>query len=92
MLEQGLAIPSRETLADNPYFEQDSPEAQANATIFEGATAGNVEGYQFGAVGTDYLAPIANAMTAVMTGQADTETALQSAQEELNAIIERSRQ
>ena len=92
VLEQGLAIPSRETLADNPYFEQDTPEAQANATIFEGATAGNVEGFQFGAVGTDYLTPIANALTAVMTGQADAETALQGAQEELNAIIERSRQ
>ncbi len=92
VLEQGLAIPSRESLADNAYFDQDTPEAQANATIFEGATSGNVEGYQFGAVGTDYLTPIANAMTAVMTGQADTQTALQSAQEELNAIIERSRQ
>ena len=92
VLEQGLAIPSRESLADNEYFDQDTAEAQANATIFEGATSGNVEGYQFGAVGTDYLTPIANALTAVMTGQADTETALQSAQEELNTIIERSRQ
>lgn len=91
ILEQGLAIPSRTALSENPYFEQDSPEAQANRTVFEGASEGNVLGFQFGAVGTDYMAPIANALTAVMTGQADSATALESAQEELNAAIERTR-
>ena len=91
ILEQGLAIPSREALADNPYFQEDSPEAQANLTVFQGASDGNVLGYQFGAVGTDYLAPINNALTAVMTGQAESAAALESAQQELNTIIERSR-
>lgn len=90
ILEQGLAIPSRSALADNPYFEQDTPEAQANKTIFEGASEGNVQSFQFGAVGTDYMAPIANAMTAVMTGQAETEAALEQAQTELNNTIERA--
>ena len=90
VLEQGLAIPSRKSLADNAYFQQDTPEAQANKTVFEGASDGNVLGYQFGAVGTDYGAPIANAMTAVMTGQSDADTALQEAQTELDATIERT--
>ncbi len=91
ILEQGLAIPSRSALGENAYFQQETPEAQANMTVFEGASEGNVLGFQFGAVGTDYLAPIANALTAVMTGQADSATALESAQEELNATIERTR-
>ncbi len=92
ILEQGLAIPSREALGDNEYFTQDTPEAQANQTIFTGASEGNVLGYQFGSVGTDYLTPINNAMIEVMTGQAETQAALESAQSELDALIARSAQ
>ena len=92
ILEQGLAIPSRSALSENSYFEQDTPEAQANQTVFAGASDGNVLGFQFGAVGTDYGAPIANAMTAVMTGQSDSATALQEAQTELDATIQRTQQ
>ena len=92
ILEQGLAIPSRSALSENSYFEQDTPEAQANQTVFAGASDGNVLGYQFGAVGTDYGAPIANAMTAVMTGQSDSAAALQEAQTELDATIQRTQQ
>lgn len=92
ILEQGLAIPSREALADNPYFQQDTPEAQGNLTVFEGASSGNVLGFQFGSVGTDYMDPINNAMNVVMTGQADSETALTEAQAELDAILRRAGQ
>ncbi len=92
ILEQGLAIPSREALSNNPYFEEDTPEAQANLTIFEGASDGNVLGYQFGNVGTDYKTPLDNAITAVMTGQAETQGALEAAQTELDAILERAAQ
>ena len=92
ILEQGLAIPSREALSETDYFNQDTPEAQANQIIFEGASQGNVLGYQFGGVGTDYLTPINNAMTQVMTGQAETQAALESAQSELDALIARSAQ
>ena len=92
ILEQGLAIPSREALSETDYFNQDTPEAQANQVIFEGASQGNVLGYQFGGVGTDYLTPINNAMTQVMTGQAETQAALESAQSELDALIARSAQ
>ena len=92
VLEQGLALPSREALSENPYFQEDTPEARANLTIFEGASDGNVLGFQFGNVGTDYMTPINNAMTAVMTSQADTQAALESAQSELDAIIARAAQ
>src|SRR5690606_33101963 len=36
ILEEGLAIPSREALADNPYFQEESREAQGNLTVFQG--------------------------------------------------------
>lgn len=91
ILEQGLAIPSRKALADNPYFKKDTPEAQGNLTVFEGATHGNVLGYQFGAVGTDYMTPINNALNEVMTGKASTDAALQQAQKELEALLQRSK-
>ncbi|MDQ3461066.1 MAG: extracellular solute-binding protein [Deinococcota bacterium] len=90
-LETGLAIPSRTVLSDSPFFAEETPQAQANLTIFEGASDGNVFGFQFGAIGTDFLAPINNALSAVMTGQQDVETALQSAQAELDALSERAR-
>ena len=77
VLENGLAIPSRESLEDNPYFQEDSPEAQANKIIYEGATRGNVESYQFGAVGTDFITPINTALNAVATGQTQVEPALE---------------
>lgn len=90
ILEQGLAIPSREALGETDYFSEEGAEPQANRVIFEGASDGNVLGFQFGNIGTDYMTPINNAITAVMTGQADAQTALQSAQAELDAILERA--
>lgn len=90
VLENGLAIPSREALGDNPYFQEDTPEAEANRVIFEGATRGNVESYQFGSVGTDFATPINTAITAVATGQTEVGAALEQAQGEVNALIERA--
>jgi len=90
VLENGLAIPSREALEDNPYFQEETPEAEANRVIFEGATRGNVQSYQFGAVGTDFVTPINTAITAVATGQAEVEPALEQAQAEVNTLIERA--
>ncbi len=91
VLEQGLAIPSREALANNDFFLQDEPEAVANRIVFEGATEGNVYGFQFGDVGTDWMAPINAAMVEVLTGQAEVEEALTEAQTDLDAVIERAR-
>jgi len=92
ILEEGLAIPSREALADNPYFQEESREAQGNLTVFQGASNGNVLGFQFGTVGTDYMGPLNNAATAVMTGQATVEEALAQAQQELDALLQRAGQ
>jgi multiple sugar transport system substrate-binding protein len=92
ILEQGLALPSRTALGDNAYFAEGTPEAEANKVIFDGASDGNVIGFQFGSVGTDYLTPINNAIIAAMTGQADSASALESAQSELEAILERATQ
>ncbi len=91
VLEQGLAIPSREALANNDFFLQDDPEAVANRIVFEGATEGHVYGFQFGDVGTDWMAPINAAMVEVLTGQAEVEEALTTAQADLDAVIERAR-
>lgn len=89
VLEQGLAIPSRSAIANNPYFEQDTPEALANKQVFEGASDGNVYGFQFGSVGTDWQTPINAALAAIMTGQKDIDTALMDAQGELDALMNR---
>src|SRR5690606_14394158 len=90
ILEEGLAIPSREALADNPYFQEESREAQGNLTVFQGASDGNVLGFQFVTVSTDYMGPLNNAATAVMTGQATAEEAVSHAQQEPDALLQRA--
>jgi len=89
VLERGLAIPSREALADNPYFQQDHPEAQANYVVFLGASDGNVLPFSFGPYGGDWSGPIDQALAAVMSKQATVEEALQEAQQRLNAVMGR---
>ncbi len=89
VLEQGLAIPSRSSIANNPYFAEQTPEAMANKAVFEGAADGNVYGFQFGSVGTDWMTPVNAALAAIMTGQKDVDTALTDAQSELDAIMNR---
>lgn len=91
VLEQGLAIPSRSELADNPFFEEGTPEAEANRIVFEGANEGNVLGFQFGNIGTDWMTPINAALGAIMTGQSDVDAALLQAQNELNNLLQRAR-
>lgn len=91
VLENGLAIPSRAALIDNPYFALGTAESEANRVVFEGASQGFVYGFQFGEVGTDWMAPINNALTAVMTGQSDVNAALIAAQNEIDALIARAR-
>ncbi len=89
VLEQGLAIPSRSAIADNAYFAETTPEAMANKAVFEGASDGNVYGFQFGSVGLDWQTPINAALAAIMTGQKDVDTALADAQTELDALMSR---
>jgi len=89
VLERGLAIPSREALADNPYFQQDDPEAQANYVVFLGASDGNVLPFSFGSYGGDWTGPIDQALSAVMSKQATVEEALQEAQQRLDAVMGR---
>ncbi len=91
ILEEGLAIPSREALIDNPYFDRETPAARANRIVFEGASDDHVQGYHFGAVGTDWFQPINAAITAVVTGQGTLSEELQRAQIDTEALIERSR-
>jgi len=91
VLEQGLAIPSRADLADNAFFLEGTPEASANAIVFQGADAGNVLGFQFGRIGTDWMTPVNAALVSVMTGQSTVDAALAEAQRDLDALTLRAR-
>jgi multiple sugar transport system substrate-binding protein len=91
VLEQGLAIPSRADLADNPFFLEGTPEASANAIVFQGADEGNVLGFQFGRIGTDWMTPVNAALVSVMTGQSTVDAALAEAQRDLDALTLRAR-
>jgi len=87
ILERGLAIPSRKALADNPYFEKDTPEAQANKIVFEGASAGHVKPFKFKEYGGKWMDPINVALSEVMSGQKTVDEALKIAQEQLDELM-----
>ncbi|AHC16519.1 extracellular solute-binding protein [Salinispira pacifica] len=90
ILEEGLAIPSRTALADNPFFDEETVEAETNRIVFEGADRGNVFGYQFGVVGTDWMNPVNAMLSQIMTSQIDIDDAVEQAQKELDAILDRA--
>jgi len=87
ILERGLAIPSRKALANNPYFEKDTPEAQANKIVFLGASAGNVKPFKFKEYGGKWMDPINVALSEVMSGQKTVDEALEIAQEQLDELM-----
>jgi multiple sugar transport system substrate-binding protein len=87
VLERGLAIPSRKALADNPYFKKDTPEAQANKIVFEGASTGYVKPFKFKEYGDKWMSPINVALSEVMSGQKTADEALEIAQEQLDELV-----
>lgn len=76
ILERGLALPSRAKLANNPYFQKGTPEAQANKIVFAGASDGYVYPFSFGKYGGDWMTPINEALAAVMSGKATADQVL----------------
>ncbi len=80
VLEQGLALPSRSALVDNPYLMGDSAEQKANLAVFRGATDGNVLPFFFGELGGAWMEPINSALNSVLLGEADIDTAIAQAQ------------
>jgi multiple sugar transport system substrate-binding protein len=80
VLEQGLAIPSRVALADNPYMQGDAPDQVTNRVVFEGLQDGNVEPFFFGDLGGAWMEPINTALNAVILGEQTVDEALAAAQ------------
>ncbi|MEW6047416.1 MAG: ABC transporter substrate-binding protein [Bacillota bacterium] len=89
VLRRGLALPSRKSLLNDPYFKQDTPEAKANLVVFQGASDGNVHPFQFGRYGGDWMTPVNEALTAVMSGEMNVDQALAQAQRQLNELASR---
>lgn len=87
VLERGLAIPSRKSLVDNPYFENETKEAQANKIVFIGAATGQVKPFSFKEYGGKWIDPINAALAEVMSGQSTVEQALATAQERLDEDV-----
>jgi len=87
VLEQGLALPSRASFIDSPYFEGDSKEQVANLMVFRGASDGNVLPYFFGDLGGAWMEPINSALNSVMLGEADIDTAISEAQARFDVLM-----
>jgi multiple sugar transport system substrate-binding protein len=87
VLERGLALPSRRALINNPYFQKTDREAIANRIVFEGSADGYVMPFEFGQYGGDWMMPINQALTSVMSGQQTADEALREAQQRLNELI-----
>jgi len=86
VLEQGLALPSRKALIDNPYLRGDSPEQVANRVVFEGLQDTQVLPYFFGDLGGAWLEPVNSALNSVLVGETDAATAIANAQAQLDRL------
>jgi len=87
VLERGLALPSRQALIDNPYFKRTDKEAAANYIVFRGASDGNVFPFEFAAYGDDWMTPINQVLSAVMSGEQTVDVALKEAQKRLDELM-----
>ena len=87
VLERGLALPSRAALVDNPYFSKPDREAQANLIVFKGASDGYVQPFKFRNYGGAWMTPINDALSAVLLGELDAETALREAQRRIDELV-----
>ena len=86
VLEQGLAIPSRASLADNAFLDGDSNAQVASRMVFDGQSDGNVQPYYFGSYGGAWMEPINSALNAVLLGESDVDTAIAEAQAKLDQL------
>ncbi|MEA4883692.1 MAG: ABC transporter substrate-binding protein [Clostridia bacterium] len=86
VLERGLALPSRVALVNNPYFKRTDREAIANKVVFEGASSGSVKPFEFGSYGGDWMTPINQALSSVMSGQQTVDKALSEAAKRLDVL------
>lgn len=80
VLESGLALPSREALGDNAYFEQDDREAHMSRVVFEGASDGHVEPFAFGSYGESWKSIMDEALGAVLLDERTVDQAIAEAQ------------
>ena len=86
VLEEGLAIPSRAALADNPWLQGDSVAQVASRNAFEGTSDGAVMPYEFGEYGGAWMEPINSALNAVLLGEQGIDEALADAQAQLDRL------
>lgn len=89
VLEQGLAIPSRTSLQNSPYFKRTEAGAQNARLVFQGADDGNVRAFTFGPQGSDWSKPINEALAAVLSGQKTAAAALREAQADMTTFQQR---
>lgn len=86
VLEEGLAIPSRAALADNPWLQGDSTAQVASRNAFTGTSDGRVMPYDFGSYGGAWMEPINSALNAVLLGERSVDEALAEAQAQLDRL------
>ncbi len=89
ILERGLALPSRAAQADNPYFKQNTPEAEANYIVFKGASEGIVLPFSFRDYGGRWMDPINEALRSVMSGEYSAAEGIKEAQNRLDQEMKR---
>lgn len=86
VLEQGLALPSRSSLAETDWMKGVSPAQTANRIVFAGLDDGNVEPFFFGELGGAWMEPINTAINSVILGEADVDTAIATAQQRFDDL------
>ncbi|MCH8530312.1 MAG: extracellular solute-binding protein [Saccharospirillum sp.] len=89
VLESGLALPSLEALGDNAYFQEDNRESITSRVVFEGASNGQVEPFQFAQYGGDWKAIVDEALSAALLKERTIDDAIAFAQQRYDRLTGR---
>lgn len=89
VLESGLALPSRESLGDNPYFNGTDQEAEISRVVFNGASDGYVEPFAFAQYGGDWKSIMDEALGAALLKERTIDDAIRHAQQQFDRLTGR---
>jgi multiple sugar transport system substrate-binding protein len=89
VLREGLALPSRVSLQDDPYLKGEKVEQIAFRNVFTGASKGNAVPFAPDKFGGDWFRGIDEALNATMDGQKTADQAIKDAQASINKVMGR---
>lgn len=89
ILHSGLALPSVTNMSDEPYLQENHSRNQLARTIIASTGAQQLGVAAYGPYGNNWMEPIKEALSAVLTGRLTSDEAIEEAQKQYDGLYER---